>query len=41
MLVSGVYPLADIDRVLAALANALPIRVTFVTPYWVTVGPLT
>jgi transmembrane sensor len=39
VLVSGVYPLADTDRVLAALGSALPIRVTFVTPYWVNVGP--
>lgn len=37
--ISGVYPLADTDRVLAALTEALPLKITYVTPYWVTVGP--
>lgn len=38
LVVSGVYPLADTDRVLQSLAQALPVRVTHVTRYWVTVG---
>jgi len=38
-IVSGVYPLQDTDRVLAALAQALPIRVRYATRYWVSVGP--
>lgn len=37
LVVSGVYPLDDTDRVLAALAEALPVRVEYTTPYWVTV----
>lgn len=37
--VSGVYPLADTDRVLQALARALPVSVRSATRYWVTVGP--
>ncbi|MDS1139476.1 FecR domain-containing protein [Pusillimonas sp. SM2304] len=38
LLVSGVYPLQDIDKVLASLAQALPIRVHRMTRYWVTVA---
>ncbi len=37
LVVSGVYPLDDTDRVLAALAEALPVRVEYTTAYWVTV----
>ncbi|WP_353191998.1 FecR domain-containing protein [Pandoraea pnomenusa] len=37
--VSGTYPLADIDAVLGVLPHALPVSVTSVTRYWVTVGP--
>lgn len=37
LVVSGVYPLDDTDRVLAALADALPVRVDYLTRYWVTV----
>lgn len=37
--ISGVFPLDDTDRVLAALSEALPVRVSMLTPYWVTVGP--
>jgi transmembrane sensor len=36
---SGTYPLADTDRVLSALASSLPVRVEYVTRYWVTVKP--
>ncbi len=35
--VSGIYPLADTDKVLDALAQALPVRVSFMTRYWVNV----
>jgi transmembrane sensor len=37
--ISGTYPLDDTDRVLAAIAHALPVRVDHVTRYWVTVRP--
>lgn len=37
--ISGVFPLDDTDRVLAALSEALPVRIRMVTPYWVAVGP--
>lgn len=36
--VSGAYPLADTDRVLAALARALPVQVQSRTRWWVTVA---
>lgn len=36
--VSGVFPLDDSDRILAALAEALPLRIRRLTPYWVSVG---
>jgi transmembrane sensor len=35
--VSGRYPLGDTDKVLAALEQALPVRISYATPYWVTV----
>ncbi|SAK97264.1 FecR [Caballeronia pedi] len=35
--VSGVFPLADTDRVLAALEQALPVSTRYATRYWVTV----
>jgi len=35
--VSGVYPLEDTDRILATLAEALPVRIDYATRYWVTV----
>lgn len=38
-IVSGVYPLADTDRVLASLAQALPVQVRYATAWWVNVGP--
>lgn len=38
-IVSGVYPLADTDRVLASLAQALPVQVRYATAWWVSVGP--
>lgn len=34
---SGVFPLADTDRILATLPNVLPVRVQWRTRYWVTV----
>ncbi|MEG0225284.1 MAG: FecR domain-containing protein [Comamonas sp.] len=37
--VSGAYPLADTDRVLAALTSALPVQVHFFSRYWVMVRP--
>jgi len=37
--ISGVFPLDDTDRVLAALGEALPVKISMLTPYWVTVGP--
>lgn len=37
--VSGAYPLADTDRVLAALTSALPVDVQTYTRYWVSVRP--
>ncbi|MBN3765988.1 FecR domain-containing protein [Burkholderia sp. Ac-20365] len=37
--ISGTYPLADTDRVLMALAGSLPVRLDYVTRYWVTVKP--
>jgi len=36
---TGVFPLADTDRVLAALQQSLPIEVHRLTRYWVTVRP--
>ncbi|MES2821105.1 MAG: FecR domain-containing protein [Pseudomonadota bacterium] len=33
----GAYPLGDTDRILDALADTLPVTVTRVTPWWVTV----
>lgn len=36
---TGVFPLADTDRVLAALQQSLPVEVYGVTRYWVTVRP--
>lgn len=37
--VSGVYPLADTDRILASLTSALPVDVHTYTRYWVTLRP--
>jgi len=36
---TGVFPLADTDRVLTALQQSLPIKVHSLTRYWVTVMP--
>lgn len=36
---TGVFPLADTDRVLTALQQSLPVKVRGLTRYWVTVGP--
>ncbi|PTT85922.1 Fe2+-dicitrate sensor protein [Pelomonas sp. HMWF004] len=37
--VSGVFPVDDIGRVVAALQRTLPVRARAVTPWWVTLGP--
>lgn len=36
---TGVFPLADTDRVLAALEQSLPVKIQRMTRYWVTVSP--
>lgn len=36
---SGVFPLADTDRILTTLPSVLPVRVQWRTRYWVTVVP--
>lgn len=37
--ISGAFPLADIDRVLATVADTLPLRLRYRTRYWVSVLP--
>jgi len=37
LLLTGVYPVADTDRALASIAQALPLRVVYQTRYWVTI----
>ena len=37
--VSGAYPLQDTDRILAAIAETLPVRLQKITRYWVRVTP--
>lgn len=37
--ISGVFPLHESDRVLAALGQTLPVRVVYRTRYWVSVQP--
>ncbi|WP_370385390.1 FecR domain-containing protein [Janthinobacterium sp. SUN128] len=39
LLVSGAYPLANTDRVLLALVEALPVELHYLTRYWVTLRP--
>lgn len=39
LLLTGSYPLDDLDRILAALEKSLPVRVQRVMPWWVTVEP--
>ncbi|UMZ12274.1 FecR domain-containing protein [Pseudomonas sp. MPFS] len=39
LLLTGVFPLADSDEVLAALERSLPVQVHRVTRYWVTLKP--
>lgn len=36
--ISGAFPLDDTERALSALASALPISVTRVSPFWVTIS---
>ena len=38
--ISGVFQLKNTDQVLEILANTLPIRISRVTDYWVTVAPV-
>ncbi|MFD2644411.1 FecR domain-containing protein [Pseudomonas japonica] len=38
---TGVFPLADTDRVLAALEQSLPVEIHRLTRYWVTITPRT
>jgi transmembrane sensor len=38
--ISGVFPVASPDDVLASLTNSLPVSVRTVTHYWVTVAPV-
>ncbi|WP_066271874.1 FecR domain-containing protein [Hydrogenophaga palleronii] len=40
MRLSGVFPLADTDRILLALVQALPVRVQVPVKYWVRIGPV-
>ncbi len=35
----GAFPLADTDRVLASLERALPVRVSTLGPWWVSIEP--
>lgn len=35
--VSGVFPLDDTDRALAAIAQTMPVRIRMTTPYWVSI----
>ncbi|MCY1306948.1 Protein FecR [compost metagenome] len=37
LLLTGVFPLADTDSILAALERSLPVRVSYRTRYWVSV----
>jgi len=37
--ISGAYRIGDTDRTLRFLEKALPIRVSYLTRYWVRVGP--
>jgi transmembrane sensor len=36
---SGVFPLADTDRILQALVQVLPVQVHMPVRYWVRIGP--
>ena len=40
MRISGSFQLRDTDRVLQLLVQTFPLRISSVTPYWITVGPL-
>jgi transmembrane sensor len=37
--ISGVFPVDDLGRVVAALERTLPVRARSYTPWWVTLGP--
>ena len=36
---SGVFPLADTDRILQSLVQVLPVRIHVPVRYWVRIGP--
>lgn len=38
--ISGVFPLHDTNRILGSLPNALPVRITLRTRFWVTIEPV-
>jgi transmembrane sensor len=38
--VSGAFPVQDTDKALAVIARSFPVRVSAMTRYWVTLGPL-
>lgn len=40
LLISGAFQLQDTDNVLAAVALTLPVKVNYVTRYWVSLGPV-
>ncbi|SNR79994.1 FecR family protein [Methylobacillus rhizosphaerae] len=40
MVVSGVFPLPDTDRILESLLQALPLRISYFSRYWVSVHAL-
>lgn len=40
LLLTGSYPLDDIDRVLAVVEKSLPVRVRRVMPWWITLEPV-
>lgn len=37
--ISGVFPVNDLGRAMAALQRTLPVRARALTPWWVTIGP--
>lgn len=39
--ITGIFSVQDSDRVLEQLTEILPVKVSYFTPYWVTIRPLT
>lgn len=39
--ITGIFSVQDTDRVLEQLSEILPVKVSYFTPYWVTIKPLT